>query len=88
MASAARPAHTPSKPVDEARLILRAADALVKITAELRTRLLSLQTSRTGASVLLAEAHISEAVGILRSAVSKPPAESPPVLANRPSAAA
>jgi hypothetical protein len=88
MASSARPVHTPSKPVDEARLILLAADALVKITAELRTRLLPSQTFRTGASVLLAEAHISEAVGILRSAGSKPPAESSPVAANRRSAAA
>lgn len=88
MASAARAARTPPKPVDEARLILLAADALVNIAAELHRELLPSQTSRTAAAVLLAEAHVSEAVGILRSAVSKPHAESPLVPATRPTAAA
>jgi hypothetical protein len=76
MASSARPAHTPSKPVDEARLILLAADALITIMAELRLRIVHTRNPLASARVLLAEAHVLEAVSILRSIPSEPIAES------------
>lgn len=74
MASAARTARTPPKPVDEARLILLTADALVRIMEELRRRLVHVGTPLAPARVLLAEAHILEAVTILRSIPPKPSA--------------
>lgn len=88
MAIAARAARTPPKPIDEARLVFLTADALVRIMEKLRRRLVHVGTPLAPARVLLAEAHILEAVAILRAIPSKPRAESGFVPALPPTAAA
>lgn len=76
----------PSEPEDA--LILVAADALIRTIAELRSQVAHDGTHRAVVQVLLVEAHVFEAVRILRAIPSQPRLESTVVPAISPSAAA
>jgi hypothetical protein len=63
-----------SAPPDESFFIRLAADALTSVMTDLRRRVEHTGTRRSVAQVLLAEAHIAEAVGLLR-AIQPMPSE-------------
>ena len=58
--------RVPAAPIDESFYIGIATDALTSVITELRCRVEQMGTPRSVAQVLLAEAHIAEAVGLLR----------------------
>jgi hypothetical protein len=64
--------RVPLAPTDDDFLFHLAADALVSVIAELRCRVQHTSTRRQVAQVLLAGAHIDEAVGLLRAIQSAP----------------
>jgi hypothetical protein len=63
-----------SAPPDESFFIRLAADALTSMMTDLRCRVEHAGTRRSVAQVLLAEAHIAEAVGLLRAIQTLPSA--------------
>lgn len=63
-----------SAPPDESFFIRLAADALTSVMTDLRRRVEHTGTRRSVAQVLLAEAHVAEAVGLLR-AIQHTPSE-------------
>jgi hypothetical protein len=88
MGSAARNRPGTPDPLDEVRLVLLAAGGLLEIMGELHDRLVRMGTQVVPAPVLLAEAHIFEAVDILRSVTPKPRDDSSMVPAAKRIAAA
>src|SRR5271156_4792000 len=56
----------PTAPTDEAFFIRSATDAIASVMADLRHRIEHMGNPRSFAQVLLADAHIDEAVGLLR----------------------
>ena len=58
--------RVPPAPIDESYYIGIATDALTSVITELRCRVEQMGNPRSVAQVLLAEAHIAEAVGLLR----------------------
>jgi hypothetical protein len=58
--------RVPPAPTDEDFFIRLATDALTSVMADLRCRVEHTGTRRSVAQVLLAEAHVAEAVGLLR----------------------
>jgi hypothetical protein len=58
--------RVPLAPTDEDFFIRLATDALTSVMTDLRCRVEHTGTLRSVAQVLLAEAHIAEAVGLLR----------------------
>ncbi len=81
MGSPAPNRRDPLQPSDEDRFICIAADDLLAAMTELHSRLIHTGTPRMVAQVLLAEAHVSEAIGLLRSILPKPRAPSAVVCA-------
>jgi hypothetical protein len=76
-----KPRTEQARPSDEDRFICIAADDLLAAMTELHSRLIHTGTPRMVAQVLLAEAHVSEAIGLLRSILPKPRAPSAVVCA-------
>jgi hypothetical protein len=58
--------QVPPKPEDEDFFVRLATDALITVMTDLRCRVEHSGTPRSIAQVLLAEAHVAEAVGLLR----------------------
>lgn len=58
--------RVPLVPTDDNLFVQLSADALVSVIADLRCRVEHAGTPRQVAQVLLAEAHIAEAVGLLK----------------------
>lgn len=88
MGTSARTRRGAADPLDEVRHVLLAADTLLRVMEGLRHRVARSGVLPTCAPVLLAEAHIFEAVDILRSVASQPHSESEFVTDVRPTAAA
>ncbi|MGA7915029.1 MAG: hypothetical protein WCA00_07325 [Candidatus Acidiferrales bacterium] len=88
MGSPLRPRRGHPEPLDDVGLVLFAADALVRMMSELRRSVVHTGAGGTATPVLLAEAHLLEAVGILRTISAKPRAETQVVPAIPPTAAA
>lgn len=76
------------EPLDDVGLVLFAADTLIRVMSELHRRVVHTGAGCSATPVLLAEAHILEAVGILRSISAKSPGETALVPVIPPSAAA
>ncbi len=64
--------RVPRAPTDEGFFIRLATDALMGVMTDLRRRVEHKGTRRSVAQVLLAEAHIDEAIGLLKAIQSMP----------------
>ncbi|MGA7854449.1 MAG: hypothetical protein WCA15_14075 [Candidatus Acidiferrales bacterium] len=88
MGSPVRNKRGQPEPLDDVELVLFAADTLIRVMTELHRRVVHTGAGCADNPVLLAEAHILEAVGILRSISTKPRVETALVPAIPPRAAA
>jgi hypothetical protein len=69
--------RVPTAPTDEDCFIRRTTNAILKLIADLRRRLEHTGTRRSVAQALLAEAHIEEAVGLLKTIQARPGVREP-----------